>query len=88
MDFKKYEFIIFLGSCIIKDEIYDYFWLKPNVPTASAFVQSRKQMNYQALEYIFSFMVDSYERSSLKLYKGYSSLVVDGLMILISKDKK
>ena len=42
MDFMKYEFIIFKGRYVIKNEIYDYFGLKTNVPAASAFVQSRK----------------------------------------------
>lgn len=57
------KFIIFMGGGAIKDEIYDYFGLKTNVPTASTFVQSRKQINYQAFEHIVSYMVDSYERS-------------------------
>lgn len=81
------KFIIFMGGGAIKDEIYDYFGLKTNVPTVSAFVQSRKQINYQAFEHIFSYMVDSYERRILKLYKGYRLLAVDGSMTLISKDK-
>ena len=81
------KFIIFMGGGVIKDEIYDYFGLKTNIPTTSAFVQCRKKLNYKAFEHIFTDMVKLYEANQLNLYKGYRLLAIDGSMTLISKDK-
>jgi len=80
------KFVIFIGGGVIKDEIYDYFGLTDEVPSASAFVQSRQKLDSQIFADIFKKIASDYDENNLKLYKGYRLLAIDGSTTLISTD--
>lgn len=76
--------ILCMEAGSIKDELYKYFGLHIDNPTASAFVQQRGKIKYQAFQWIF----DSFNNLTMedKLYKGYRLLAVDGSTLPIRYD--
>ena len=57
-------------------ELMDSFDLKPNMPTASAFVQQRNKIKSEAFEMLFHNFTDCIDEP--KFFKGYRLLAVDG----------
>ncbi len=79
------ESILFMGSNAIKDELYDLFDFI-DTPSASAFVQQRKKLHYNAFKYLFESFNEKTYTSTNKLFKGYRLFAIDGSSIPISHD--
>ena len=80
------KFILCMEAGSIKDELYKYFGLNINNPSASAFVQQRNKIKYDAFQWLFeSFNSKTYE-SQNNLYKGYRLIAVDGCSTPIRTD--
>ena len=75
--------ILTLEAGTIKDELYRYFDYHSSTPTASALIQQRKKIKYEAFRWLFdSFNFMTY-RSKHHLYKGYRLLAIDGATTVI-----
>ena len=57
-------------------ELMDSFGLNLNTPTASAFVQQRNKIKYEAFEMLFQNFTNVIDEQ--KLFKGYRLLAIDG----------
>ena len=77
--------LIGMGGNTISKELWDYFGYSTNTVSASAFVQQRSKIKYQAIEDIFHSFVNKCDRQSL--YKGYRLLAVDGSDVRLPTDK-
>lgn len=78
------KFIICMGSGTIHDELYKYFGLSSKGITASAFIQQRNKIRYEAFKYVFDFF--NTKTHHPKLHKGYRLIAVDGYTLPISTD--
>ena len=78
------KFVICMESGTIKDELYKYFGLSGNGITASALIQQRSKIKYEAFKYVFE--VFNEKTIQLKSYKGYRLIAVDGSTLPISTD--
>jgi len=74
-----------MGGNTISKELWDYFGYSTTTVSASAFVQHRSKIKYQAIEDIFHSFVNKCDRQSL--YKGYRLLAVDGSDVRLPTDK-
>lgn len=75
--------ILTLEAGTIKDELYRYFDYHSSTPTASALIQQRKKIKYEAFRWLFdSFNFITYI-SKHHLYKGYRLLAIDGATTVI-----
>ncbi len=77
--------LIGMGGNTISKELWDYFGYSTTTVSASAFVQQRSKIKYQAIEDIFHSFVNKCDRQSL--YKGYRLLAVDGSDVRLPTDK-
>lgn len=68
--------IFSMTSKSLRGELMDYFNLKFNIPTVSAFVQQRNKIQYRVFEDLFHNFIDLFKDN--RLYKGYRLLAVDG----------
>lgn len=57
-----------------------------NNPSASAFVQQRYKIKYEAFQWLFESFNSKTYKSQNHLYKGYILLVVDGCLVSIRTD--
>lgn len=78
------KFILTMEAGSIKDELYKYFGLTLDNPTASAFVQQRNKISFEAFHWLFSTFTSL--TLNEKKYKGYRLLAVDGSTIPIRYD--
>ena len=79
--------ILTLGAATTKDELYQFFDHQDVTPTASALIQQRNKIKYEAFAWLFdSFNSLTYKRKH-HLYKGYQLLAVDGASVSIPTDK-
>lgn len=86
----KLETVINLLLCMeagsLKDELYKYFDLNLDNPTASALIQQRQKIKIEAFEWLLKKFTNKTRQN--KTYKGYRLLAVDGSSAPISYDKK
>ncbi|MGN6713045.1 IS4 family transposase [Anaerocolumna jejuensis] len=75
-----------MGGNTISKELWNYFGYSTTTVSASAFVQQRSKIKYQAIEEIFHSFVNKCDRQSL--YKGYRLLAVDGSDVRLPTDKR
>ena len=84
----KLETIINLLLCMeagsLKDELYKYFDLNQDNPTASALIQQRQKIKIVAFEWLLKKFTNKTRQN--KKYKGYRLLAVDGSSVPISYD--
>lgn len=80
------KFILCMEAGPIKDELYKYFGLNINNPSASAFVQQRNKIKYDAFQRLFESFNSKTYKSQNNLYKGYRLIAVDGCSTPIRTD--
>lgn len=81
------KFIVCMEAGSIKDELYKYFGLNTDNPTASAFVQQRQKIKVEAFKWLFEkFNQLTYDSSDKSKYKGYRLLAIDGSCLPIRYD--
>ncbi|MFR7590899.1 MAG: IS4 family transposase [Longibaculum sp.] len=80
------QFILCMEASPIKDELYNHFGLNINIPSASAFVQQRGKINYEAFQWLFESFNSKTYKSENNLYKGYRLLAIDGCSTPIRTD--
>jgi hypothetical protein len=78
--------LIGMGGNTISKELWNYFGYSTTTVSASAFVQQRSKIKYQAIEDVFHSFVNKCDRQSL--YKGYRLLAVDGSDVRLPTDKR
>jgi hypothetical protein len=78
--------LIGMGGNTISKELWNHFGYSTSTVSASAFVQQRSKIKYQAIEDTFHSFVNKCDRQSL--YKGYRLLAVDGSDIRLPTDKR
>lgn len=77
LGFKKtLSIILSLGSKSIPNELLDYFLCAQDIPSSSAFVQSRNKLLPETLEFLFHEFNSRCNPCST--YKGFRLLAIDG----------
>ena len=70
--------IISMGKETISDELINYFRMDADlIPTQSAFIQRRNQINLSAFQYLFSEFTSAFPNTTFK-YKDHCILAADG----------
>lgn len=83
LDFSTMVFyLISMEAGALKDELFKLSNYDPVTPTASAFVQQRNKIDYQAFEYLFHSFNSVFKPQ--RFYKGYRLLAIDGSTLPIS----
>lgn len=77
--------LIGMGGNTISKELWNYFGYSTNTLSASAFVQKRSKIKYQAIEEVFHSFMNKCDR--LSLHRGYQLLAVDGSNVRLTTDK-
>ena len=67
--------------CCLNNELLNFFSCAEDIPTASAFVQSRAKLSAEALPFLFRHFVASQKEE--QLYKEYGLFAVDGSTVHI-----
>lgn len=80
------KLILCMEAGSLKDELYKYFGLNIENPTASAFVQQRGKIKADAFQWLFHSFNDATRNKKNNLYKGYRLLAIDGSSIPIRTD--
>lgn len=80
------KFILCMEAGSIKDELYHFFGLNINIPSASAFVQQRSKIKFEAFQWLFESFNSKTYKTQNHLYKGYRLLAVDGCSVPIRTD--
>ena len=81
------KFIICMEAGSIKDELYRYFGLNIDNPTASAFVEQRQKLKPEAFEWLFKEFNEATRDDGSKMkFHGYRLIAIDGSSLPISYD--
>lgn len=72
-----------MGGKSLTKEMLDYFSLKPDSPTSSAFIQQRAKIKTSAFEYVFRHFNNTTAKQ-IKTFNGYRLLAIDGSDICIA----
>ena len=76
------KLILSMGKGTTSDEIIDYFKMDPNqIPTQSALVQRRAQIDLSAFEYLFSEFSTAFPQTTAK-FKDHCILAADGCHVV------
>lgn len=79
------KFIICMEASSIKDELYKYFGLSIDNPTASAFIIQRQKIKPEAFEWLLKeFNEATRDHSSNMKFNGYRLIAIDGSTLPIS----
>ena len=78
--------ILSMSSKALRVELMQYFNLRKDAPSVSAFVQQRNKIKYEAFEHLFKNFTESINEQVL--YKGYRLLAVDGSDIHVPTNDK
>lgn len=81
------KFMLCWAAGSLKDELYNYFGLNMNNPTASAFIQQRSKIKLDAFVWIFNQYNQLTYNDNNHLFKGYRLLAVDGSTVRIRDDR-
>lgn len=77
-----FRLILTFEAGALKDELYRYFGINEDVPSASALIQQRSKINSDAFKLLFDKFNDKTHEDYL--YKNYRLLAVDGTVAPIS----
>lgn len=77
-------FILCMEAGSIKDELYNYFGLNVDAPSASAFIQQRQKIKPEAFEWLFNSFNQKTQDSNNNLHKGFRLIAIDGSSVPIS----